>query len=71
VTNTSSPESNASNYLGDNRYPRPALVRALRWLIIRWWIFPLIGLVGLGSYLLLALYFHAILNQLLFLAQHW
>jgi WD40 repeat protein len=71
VKNTSLPESNSSDYLRDKRYLRPLLVRGLRWLLIHWWFLPLIVLGGLAVYLLIALYFHVLLNQLLFLAQHW
>ena len=68
MANTSLTESNASDYLSNKRYPRPLLVRALRWVLIKWWILPVIGLT---IYLLLASFSHVLLNQLLFLMQHW
>jgi FtsH-binding integral membrane protein len=71
VTDTSLPESNASEYPSDKRYPRPTLVRGFRWLVIRWWFLLLIGLIGLTVYLLLAFFTHVLQNNLLFLVQHW
>src|SRR6266487_1474711 len=68
MTNTSLPESNSSEYPSDKRYPRPLKVRALRWLLIKWWLLPLIVL---AIYLIPTLYYHALLNHLLFLVQHW
>src|SRR5438128_2680324 len=70
MTNTSLPESNSLVYPCDKRYPRPHLFRALRWVLIKWWILLLIGLVGLAVYLLIALFSNVLPNQLLFLVQN-
>jgi WD40 repeat protein/GTPase SAR1 family protein len=56
------------SYPTDPRYPRPRWFRTGRWILIHWWLTPLIVLIVYSAISLLT---QSLLNQWHFLIQHW